>query len=152
MLSDNGVAFNQSRRGSVAPLQRLLADQGCLGITGKVRSPTTQGKNERSHQTVTLAQVNELLAECREYYNYRRHHQALPGQMTPAQAWDACEHRPSNGVPIPHADLHARALAHTAQAHADKAASVADDTRQACGPRIRSTPSQGGCARPPTRY
>ena len=138
LLSDNGVAFNQLRRGSVAPLQRLLADQGCLGISGKVRSPTTQGKNERSHQTlqrfldahqpVTLGQVNELLTEYREYYNHRRHHQSLPGEMTPAQAWDACEHRPSDGIPIPHADLLARALAHKAQADADAAARAGADT------------------------
>ena len=107
-------------------------------ITGKPYKPTTQGKNERSHQTlqrfldahqpVTLGQVNELLTEYREYYNHRRHHQSLPGEMTPAQAWDACEHRPSDGIPIPHADLLARALAHKAQADADAAARAGADT------------------------
>lgn len=71
-------------------LQRVLADRGCLGITGSFRSPTTQGKNERSHQSVqrflkahtpkAVEDVAELLVEYREYYNHRRHHQSLPGR------------------------------------------------------------------------
>ena len=161
LLSDNGVAFPQVRRGSVAPLQRLLADLGCRGISGKVRSPTTQGKNQRSHQTlqrfldahqpVTLAQVNELLAEYREYYNNRRHHQWLPAEMTPSQAWDACEHRPSAGIPIPHTDLLARALAHKAQADADAVARVgadapaqlwAEDPQHTITGRLRKAPDE----------
>jgi hypothetical protein len=129
LLSDNGGAFNLARQGSVTQLQRLLADHGCLGITGAFGSPTTQGKDERSHQTLTrfldahkpttLQRVRELLVEYREYYNHRRHHQSLPGQMTPGQAWAACEHRPSNGVPIPHADLEAAALAYVDRSVAD---------------------------------
>lgn len=131
LLSDNGKAFNLARQGGVTKLQRALADRGCLGITGSFQSPTTQGKNERSHQTLsrflnahtpgTLARVGELVVEYREYYNHRRHHQSLPGEMTPAQAWDASEHRPSSGEPIPHADLIAKALEYTSQAIADAA-------------------------------
>lgn len=131
LLSDNGGAFNLARRGSVTDLQRFLADRGCLGITGSFRSPTTQGKDERSHQTITrfldahrptsLQRVQELLVGYREYYNHRRHHQGLPGRMTPGQAWQACEHRSSAGVPIPHADLEATALAYRDRSVADAA-------------------------------
>lgn len=129
LLSDNGSAFNLARRGAVVELQRVLADRGCLGITGSFRSPTTQGKDERSHQTLqrflnahhpqTLERLQELLIKYREYYNHRRHHQSLPGEMTPAQAWAASEHRPSDGAPIPHSDLIAKALAYKDQAVAD---------------------------------
>ena len=141
LLSDNGGAFNLARQGSVTQLQRLLADHGCRGITGSFRSPTTQGKDERSHQTLTrfldahrpvsLDRVRELLVTYREYYNHRRHHQSLPGRMTPGQAWDACEHRPSHGVPIPHADLAAAAMAYL-----DLSPAAAGDGRpEACDPQ-----------------
>ena len=129
--TDNGGAFNLARQGSVTQLQRLLADHGCRGISAAFRSPTTQGKDERSHQTltrfldahrpVTLERVRELLGQYREYYNHRRHHQSLPGRITPGQAWQACEHRPSAGVPIPHADLEAAALAYLDRSVADAA-------------------------------
>lgn len=119
LLSDNGSAFNLARRGSVARLQFTLADRGCLGITGQFSSPTTQGKNERSHQTLqrvlkarkpaTLEQAQEMVHDYRMYYNDRRHHQSLPANMTPSQAWQASEHRPSDATPIAHADLIARA-------------------------------------------
>lgn len=132
LLSDNGVSFNQSRRGSIAPLERFLADRGCLAISGKIRSPTTQGKNERSHQTLqrfldahspaTLERVRELISEYRDYYNHRRHHQGLPGEITPGQAWDVAEHHPAGGEPIAHADLLARALAYRDRAAAATAA------------------------------
>lgn len=131
LLSDNGAAFNLTRRGAITGLQRMLADRGCLGITGQFRHPTTQGKDERSHQTLkrflnahtpkTLERVQELLIEYRDYYNHRRHHQSLPGEMTPGQAWSTIEHRPGLGVPIPHADLIARALTYKDQHDADAA-------------------------------
>ena len=132
LLSDNGVSFNQSRRGSIAPLERFLADRGCLAISGKIRSPTTQGKNARSHQTLqrfldahspaTLERVRELISEYRDYYNHRRHHQGLPGEITPGQPWDVAEHHPAGGEPIAHADLRARALAYRDRAAAATAA------------------------------
>ncbi|MDN5587714.1 MAG: integrase core domain-containing protein, partial [Brevibacterium sp.] len=122
LLSDNGSAFNLARQGAVTALQMYLADQGCKPISGRIKSPTTQGKNERSHQTIcqyfdahapkSVDSVHTLIEHYREYYNHRRHHQSLPGEMTPAQAWDAIEHQPSNGMPISHADLIAEALAY----------------------------------------
>lgn len=128
LLSDNGTAFNQSRRGAVAALERFLARKGCLGITGRYSHPMTQGKNERSHQTLqrfldahqpdSRARVAELLTEYRQYYNQRRHHQSLPGEMTPAQAWDAADYRPSDGRAIPLGELQARVLAYQDRAAA----------------------------------
>lgn len=114
LLTDNGSAFNQIRRGRITMLHRLLAAKGCEAITGRVDHPQTQGKNERSHQTLVkfldarhpdnLAQLQQLIAEFRHYYNHNRRHQALGG-MTPHQAWDSVEHHPSNGQPISHEQL-----------------------------------------------
>ena len=87
LLTDNGVSFNQSRPGVIGQTEFFLAALGCRGITGTVRHPQTQGKNERSHQTLTrfldahtpktLEQLSKLLVKYRDYYNYRRRHQAL---------------------------------------------------------------------------
>lgn len=156
LLSDNGAAFNLSRQGAVTQLQRTLADRGCLSITGSFRSPTTQGKNERSHQTLcrflnahspaTLERVQELLIEYREHYNHRRHHQSLPGEMTPGQAWEAVEHRPSDCIPIPHSDLIAKALAYKDQALADAAKPgdglTAEDPQHMASGRLRELPDE----------
>lgn len=123
LLSDNGVAFNQSRRGVIGQTELFLAAMGCHGITGSVRHPQTQGKNERSHQTLirfldahtptTLDQLSKLLVKYREHYNYRRRHQSLKigsTYLTPAQAWEAGEHRGSDGTPIDIAVLEAAAM------------------------------------------
>ncbi|MCQ9162999.1 integrase core domain-containing protein [Arthrobacter sp. STN4] len=119
LLSDNGRAFNQARQGIVSGTERFLADHGCLGISGRGYHPQTQGKNERSHQTLrrfleanapaSLAALTTLITDFRSYYNYRRRHQALPGAMTPGQAWEAADHRPSERIPISHKELQARA-------------------------------------------
>jgi transposase InsO family protein len=122
LLSDNGVAFNQSRRGVIGQTELFLAALGCHGITGRVRHPQTQGKNERSHQTLirfldahapkTLEQLSTLLVKYREHYNYRRRHQALKigtTYLTPGQAWEAGEHRGTDGTPIDIAVLEAAA-------------------------------------------
>lgn len=93
LLSDNGAALNPSRRGYVG---RLVAHVGALGveaITGKPYKPTTQGKNERFHQTLfryldkqpIAATLNELQAQVDEFdgiYNTQRPHQGLPGRAT----------------------------------------------------------------------
>ena len=123
LLSDNGVAFNQSRRGVIGQTELLLAALGCHGITGSVRHPQTQGKNERSHQTLirfldahtpkTLEHLSKLLVKYREHYNYRRRHQALKigtTYLTPGQAWEAGEHRGSDGIPIDITVLEAAAM------------------------------------------
>lgn len=98
-LSDNGAAFNPSRRGIVGQLVRHLESLGVVMMTGKPGKPTTQGKNERVHRTLhrylnarppatTIANLQTLVDEFDDYYNTRREHQALD-RMTPKEAWDA---------------------------------------------------------------
>lgn len=52
VLSDNSKAFNQLRGGTIGIVETYLASQGSMPITGLPGRPTTQGKNERSHQTL----------------------------------------------------------------------------------------------------
>lgn len=51
LLSDNGAALNPSRRGVLGQLVAYVTSLGVEPITGKPYKPTTQGKNERFHQT-----------------------------------------------------------------------------------------------------
>jgi len=87
----------------VAFLGQLVAHGAALGteaITGKPYKPTTQGKNERFHQTLfryldkqpladTLATLQAQVDAFDEIYNTQRPHQGLPGRVTPQAAWDA---------------------------------------------------------------
>ena len=104
LLSDNGLAFNPTRRGFTGKLVDYLIDLGVKPITGKPDRPTTQGKNERFHQTLqkwlnarppakTIAALQLLVDEFDRYYNLERPHQALGGK-TPAEAWAATEPAP----------------------------------------------------------
>ena len=52
LLSDNALALNPSRRGVVGQLVAHVSRLGVEAITGKPYKPTTQGKNERFHQTL----------------------------------------------------------------------------------------------------
>lgn len=99
-LTDNGTAFNQSRQGKTAQLESYLRRQGVEPITGRPGKPTTQGKNERLHQTIqkfldahrpirTDARLTELVDEFDEYYNTQRAHQSLEPDQTPAEAYQA---------------------------------------------------------------
>jgi putative transposase len=98
-LSDNGVAFNPSRRGYTSKLVDYLTGLGVEMITGKPYKPTTQGKNERFHRTLhrwlnarppaaTITDLQHLVNEFDIAYNTLRRHQALEGKVTPQQAWD----------------------------------------------------------------
>lgn len=100
LLTDNGMALNPSRRGWEGRLVAHLSSLGVEAITGKPYKPTTQGKNERFHQTLfrwldkqPLAQSHaELQAQVDRFdliYNTERPHQGLPGRITPQQSWDA---------------------------------------------------------------
>lgn len=100
LLTDNGVALNPSRRGIVGQLVDYVTRLGVEPITGKPYKPTTQGKNERFHQTLfryldkqpMAATLGELQAQVDEFdriYNTERPYQGLPGHVTPQQAWDA---------------------------------------------------------------
>lgn len=100
LLSDNGLALNPSRRGYVGQLVQHVSALGVEAITGKPYKPTTQGKNERFHQTLFRYLDKQPLAENLEQlqaqvdvfdriYNTERPHQGLPGRVTPHTAWEA---------------------------------------------------------------
>jgi transposase InsO family protein len=100
LLSDNGAALNPSRRGALGQLVIYVTSLGVEPITGKPYKPTTQGKNERFHQTLFRWLDKQPFAESLEelqkqvdrfdwIYNNERPHQSLPGRITPAQAWAA---------------------------------------------------------------
>ena len=108
LLSDNGVALNPSRRGFIGQLVAHVAALGVEAITGKPYKPTTQGKNERFHQTLfryldkqplaeSLAELQAQVDAFDHIYNTERPHQGLPGRVTPLTAWEA----------TPKADRHA---------------------------------------------
>lgn len=65
LLTDNGAAFNTSRRGLTSRLVAHIAALGVEAITGKPYKPTTQGKNERFHQTLFRYLDRQPLAERR---------------------------------------------------------------------------------------
>jgi len=100
LLSDNGAALNPSRHGVLGQLVAYVTSLGVAPITGKPYKPTTQGKNERFHQTLfrwldkqplaaSLEELQEQVDRFDQIYNTERPHQALPGRITPAQAWEA---------------------------------------------------------------
>ena len=117
VLSDNSSAFNQLRQGRIGTVETFLASKGAMPISGLPGKPTTQGKNERSHQTLlrfldantpaSLEQVRALLRRFCEHYNNRRPHQSVGG-APPATAWNLLEHTPAT-EPIPMAVLEAKA-------------------------------------------
>jgi transposase InsO family protein len=102
LLTDNGTALNQSRRGQLTELTRRAHALGVRTSTGRPGHPQTQGKDERVHATTqkwlaartratTLAELQTQLDAFDGYYNFRRGHQALgvdptTGRLrTPAQ-------------------------------------------------------------------
>jgi transposase InsO family protein len=100
LLSDNGVALNPSRRGYLGQLVDHASSLGVEMITGKPNKPTTQGKNERFHQTLfryldkqplaqTIAELQAQVDAFDQIYNAERPHQGLPGRITPQAAWQA---------------------------------------------------------------
>jgi putative transposase len=108
-LSDNGAALNPTRRGRAGALVEFLKAKGVEPITGKPYKPTTQGKNERFHQTLhkylhrqpPAPSLNALQAQIDAfdlYYNTERVHQGLAPGLTPREAWDAT---PKTPAPVP---------------------------------------------------
>lgn len=99
LLSDNGIALNPSRRGFLGQLVAHVSRLGTEAITGKPYKPTTQGKNERFHQTLfryldkqplagSLAELQAQIDTFDRLYNTERPHQGLPGRVTPLTAWE----------------------------------------------------------------
>lgn len=102
LLTDNGVALNPARRGIIGQLTAHATALGVEAITGKPYKPTTQGKNERFHQTLfryldkqplaaTIDELQEHVDRFDHIYNTQRPHQGLPGRITPQTAWDATD-------------------------------------------------------------
>lgn len=102
LLTDNGSAMNPARRGWEGQLALYATSLGVEAITGKPYKPTTQGKNERFHQTLfrwldkqplaeSIAALQAQVDAFDDIYNTQRPHQGLPGRLTPQQAWDATE-------------------------------------------------------------
>lgn len=90
---------------------------GVEAITGKPHKPSTQGKNERFHQTLfryldkqpladTLAGLQTQVDAFDHIDNTERPHQGLPGRVTPLTAWQATAKaeapRPEPGRPSFH--------------------------------------------------
>lgn len=99
-LSDNGAAFNPTRRGRTGALVEYLKALGVVPITGQPYKPATQGKTERFHRTLhtylnrhpqaaTVAELQARVDVFDTYYNTEREHRALPPGTTPAEAWNA---------------------------------------------------------------
>lgn len=88
-----GATLNPSRRDVLGQLVAYLRSPGVKPITSKPYKPTTQGKNERFHQTLfryldkpPLADTLEQLQSQDDFdllYNTQRPHQGLPGGATP---------------------------------------------------------------------
>jgi transposase InsO family protein len=108
-LSDNGAALNPTRRGRSGALVEFLTAKGVQPITGKPYKPTTQGKNERFHQTLhkylhgqppaeTMAALQAQIDTFDHYYNTEREHQGLAPGTTPREAWNAT---PKTPAPVP---------------------------------------------------
>ncbi|MBX9641692.1 MAG: integrase core domain-containing protein [Mycobacteriaceae bacterium] len=100
LLTDKGLALNPSRRGVIGQLVAHVGGLGVEAITGKPYKPTTQGKNERFHQTLfryldkqplaqSLAELQAQIDEFDHTYNTERPRQGLPGCATPCTAWEA---------------------------------------------------------------
>lgn len=111
-LSDNGAALNPTRRGRAGALVEFLKAKGVEPITGKPYKPTTQGKNERFHQTLhkylhrqppagSMAVLQAQIQVFDQYYNTERVHQSLPPGMTPQEAWEATPKSPAPSPPEP---------------------------------------------------
>jgi putative transposase len=136
LLSDNGSALNPSRRGLLGQLVVHVMTLGVEPITGKPYKPTTQGKNERFHQTLfryldkqplaaDLAQLQAQVDAFDHIYNTQRPHQGLPGRVTPLTAWEATE---KTEAPRPTRDLIRRPASKPRPAPAPVLIDLPDDT------------------------
>lgn len=107
--SDNGMALNPTRRGATSAMVEYLTNLGIQTVTGRPYRPTTQGKNERSHQTLhrflrarpaaaTIAELQQMVEEFDRTFNIERPHQALSDHATPFEAWSASPRAAPDGT------------------------------------------------------
>lgn len=111
--TDNGTAFNTTRWGRRSELVQFLEDLGIRSITGRPGTPRSQGKVERSHQTIqrfiaahrhrcpTAEDLQQLLTtEYQQWYNHDRAHQSLGRDTTPADLYQSTPKVVPTGEPI----------------------------------------------------
>jgi transposase InsO family protein len=110
-LSDNGLMYTGRFRGYEAAFEINLRALGVRPINSAPYHPQTCGKIERFWQTLkkwlrarpaatTLAELNALLADFRDFYNHHRPHRALRG-ATPAEAVTATTKARPADRPLP---------------------------------------------------
>jgi transposase InsO family protein len=108
--TDNSAAFIRKRYKVRTKLEAFLEDLGIKTITGRPTHPQTQGKIERSHQTLqnylaahpqaTWEELTEVITEYRQWYNHDRAHQSLPPWTTPADLYETLPKACPPGDPI----------------------------------------------------
>jgi transposase InsO family protein len=90
VLSDNGLAYNGSRRNIEVVFEKNLRLLGINPVASSPYHPQTCGKVERFHQTTkkwlqaqtranSLSQLNNQLKTFTDYYNHQRPHRSLNG-------------------------------------------------------------------------
>lgn len=112
-LSDNGLAFNGSRKGKQVLVERNLRARGVAVVAASARHPQTCGKAEREHQTfqrwlaaqpapTTPQQLQRLCEAYETIYNQQRPHQELgDGLQTPDEAYQATTKAVPAPTPLP---------------------------------------------------
>jgi transposase InsO family protein len=110
-LTDNGMVYTGRLHAFESAFEANLRALGTRTINSTPSHPQTCGKIERFWQTLkkklrarpapaTVDELNDLLAEFREFYNHHRPHRALRG-ATPAEAFTATEKARPAERPLP---------------------------------------------------
>jgi transposase InsO family protein len=110
-LADNGFVYTGRLQAFEAAFEANLRALGTHTINSTPGHPQTCGKIERFWQTLkkwlrarpaakTPDELNELLAQFRDFYNHQRPHRALRG-ATPAEAFTATEKARPADRPLP---------------------------------------------------
>jgi transposase InsO family protein len=119
VMSDNGTCFTtRFLHGGDSDFDKSLRGLGIEHLLSSPGHPQTCGKLERSHQTTkrwlrsrpparNAVQLQDLLDEWRQHYNYARPHKAAGGG-TPAKRWAQAERAiPADPIAAsPRASLH----------------------------------------------
>lgn len=117
VLSENLSAFKQLRQGRIGAVETLLASKGAMPISGLPGNPTTQGKNEPSHQALmgfhdandhaNLEKAQTLTRRFRDHHS-DRWPPPFVGDAIPVTGWRLLAHTQAT-EPIPMALLEAKA-------------------------------------------
>lgn len=109
LLTDNGMALNPSRRGWRGQLVDHVMSLGVVPITGKPYKPTTQGKNERFHQTLfrwldkqpLASSIDPAATPGRPVRPHLQHHTAPPGTTRPDHPATSLGRHPASRTTAP---------------------------------------------------